>query len=372
MFVGQRGTVTSMSETSTTSTGGSTAQALITRGASESFERSTVERRAPRAHDVVIDIKFAGICHSDIHQGREEWGKALFPMVPGHEIAGVVAEVGPEVSKYAVGDRVGVGCFVDSCRECENCRAGEEQYCLKGEVPTYNGKEYDGEPTFGGYSTSIVVDENYVLGIPEGVDLDVAAPLLCAGITLYSPLHHWGAGPGKKVAIIGMGGLGHMGVKIAAALGADVTVLSQTTSKEEDGTKFGANAYYATKDDATFEELAGTFDLIVNTVSAHLPMDKYLSLLGLNGTLVHVGIPEGADEYQAFSLAGMRRSMAGSKIGGIRETQEMLDFCAKHNLGAEVEVISVDDVDKAWDRVVDSDVRYRFVIDTSTFGSGAA
>ncbi|WP_082533748.1 NAD(P)-dependent alcohol dehydrogenase [Marmoricola sp. Leaf446] len=361
-----------MSETSTTSTGGRTAQALVTQGASQPFERSTVERRAPRAHDVVIDIKFAGICHSDIHQGREEWGQSLFPMVPGHEIAGVVAEVGSEVSKYSVGDRVGVGCFVDSCRECENCKAGDEQYCLKGEVPTYNGKEYDGEPTFGGYSTSIVVDENYVLGIPEGVELDVAAPLLCAGITLYSPLHHWEAGPGKKVAIIGMGGLGHMGVKIAAALGADVTVLSQTTSKEEDGKRFGAHHYYATKEESTFEELAGHFDLIVNTVSADLPIDKYLGLLGLNGTLVHVGIPEGDSSYQAFSLAGMRRSMAGSKIGGIRETQEMLDFCAKHGLGAEVEVIGVDDVDKAWDRVVDSDVRYRFVIDTSTFGAGAA
>ncbi len=205
-----------------------TVDALVTAGASKPFERGTIERRDPRPHDVVIDIAYAGICHSDIHQAREEWGTALFPMVPGHEIAGVVREVGSEVSKYAVGDRVGVGCFVDSCRECANCTAGEEQYCLKGEVATYNGTGYDGEPTFGGYSKSVVVDENYVLGIPEGIGLDEAAPLLCAGITLYSPLHHWGAGPGKKVAIVGMGGLGHVGVKIAHAMGAEVTVLSQS------------------------------------------------------------------------------------------------------------------------------------------------
>ena len=345
----------------------STVDALITHGPSKPFERGTIERRDPRAHDVVIDIRFAGICHSDIHQGREEWGESLFPMVPGHEIAGIVTEVGSEVSRYAVGDRVGVGCFVDSCRECENCRAGEEQYCLEGEVPTYNGNGYDGEPTLGGYSRSIVVDENYVLGIPEGVELDVAAPLLCAGITLYSPLHHWGAGPGKKVAIVGMGGLGHMGVKIAHAMGAEVTVLSQTMSKEEDGKRLGADHYHATQDEKTFEELAGTFDLIVNTVSAHLPMDQYLSLLRLEGTLVHVGIPEGPDEYQAFSLAAMRRSMAGSKIGGIRETQEMLDFCTEHGIGAEIETIGVDQVDEAWNRVVDSDVRYRFVIDVASF-----
>ena len=346
-----------------------TIDALVTRGPKEPFERSTIERRDPGPKDVVIDIKFAGICHSDIHQGREEWGEALFPMVPGHEIAGIVSEVGQDVSKYSVGDRVGIGCFVDSCRECENCQAGEEQYCLKGEVPTYNGKEYDGEPTFGGYSRSIVADEDYVLGIPEGVELDVAAPLLCAGITLYSPLKHWGAGPGKKVAIVGMGGLGHMGVKIAHAMGAEVTVLSQTMSKEEDGRDFGADHYYATSEKETFKELRGTFDLIVNTVAANLPVDKYLSLLRLDGSLVNVGIPSDADSFHAFSLAGMRRSMSGSKIGGIRETQEMLDFCAEHGLGAEIETIGIDGVDEAWDRVVNSDVRYRFVIDIASFDS---
>ena len=344
-----------------------TIDALVTSGPGKPFERSTIERRDPGPHDVVIDIKFAGICHSDIHQAREEWGSAIFPMVPGHEIAGVVAAVGDQVSKHQVGDRAGVGCFVDSCRECDNCRAGEEQYCLKGEVATYNGKQYDGTPTYGGYSRSVVVDENYVLRIPEGVGLDEAAPLLCAGITLYSPLHHWGAGPGKKVAIVGMGGLGHMGVKIAHALGAEVTVLSQTLSKQEDGTRLGSDHYHATSDPKTFEELAGTFDLIVNTVAANLPVDKYLSLLRLDGTMVNVGIPESPDSFAAFSLAAMRRSMAGSKIGGIRETQEMLDFCAEHGLGAEIETIGVDDVDGAYDRVVKSDVRYRFVIDIASF-----
>ena len=349
-----------------------TVDALVTTGAGKPFERSTIERRDPRPHDVVIDILYAGICHSDIHQAREEWGEALFPMVPGHEIAGVVSEVGSEVTTRKVGDRVGVGCFVDSCRECENCKAGEEQYCLKGEVATYNGKEYDDEPTFGGYSRSVVVDENYVLGIPEGVELDVAAPLLCAGITLYSPLKRWGAGPGQRVAIVGMGGLGHMGVKIAHALGAEVTVLSQTMSKEDDGKRLGADHYYATSDAKTFETLAGHFDLIVNTVAASLPVDDYLSLLGLNGSMVNVGIPETPDTYRAFSLAAMRRSLSGSKIGGIRETQEMLDFCAEHGIGAEIETIGIDEVDAAYERVVHSDVRYRFVIDIATFGNTAA
>ena len=241
--------------------------ALVTEGPGKPLERSTVERRDPKPHDVVIDIAYAGICHSDIHQARDEWGGSEFPMVPGHEIAGTVSAVGDAVSRYAVGDRVGVGCLVDSCRECENCRAGEEQFCTRPSVPTYNGREYTGEQTFGGYSTRVVVDENFVLGIPEGIGLDVAAPLLCAGITLYTPLTHWGAGPGKKVAIVGMGGLGHVGVKIAHALGAEVTVLSQTLSKESDGKRLGADHYYATSDEDTFTELASRFDLVVNTVA---------------------------------------------------------------------------------------------------------
>ncbi len=256
------------------------------------LERTTIERRAVGEHDVLIDIKFAGICHSDIHQAREGWGEAIFPMVPGHEIAGVVSEVGPGVTKFAVGDRVGVGCMVDSCRECENCKAGEEQYCTgSGMVGTYNAVGRDGEPTYGGYSQKIVVDENYVVRIPDGLALDVAAPLLCAGITTYSPLKRWNAGPGKKVAILGMGGLGHMAVKLAHALGAEVTVLSQSLRKKDDGLRLGADHYYATSDPATFEQLAGTFDLIVSTVSAPLDFGAYLGLLRTDGALVNVGAP---------------------------------------------------------------------------------
>ncbi|MDT4947161.1 MAG: alcohol dehydrogenase [Pseudonocardiales bacterium] len=341
--------------------------AYATPAAKAPFEKTTIQRRDLGPRDVLIKIAYAGICHSDIHTAREEWGDALFPLVPGHEIAGTVEEIGSEVDKYAVGDRVGVGCMVDSCRECENCLAGEEQYCLKGNIGTYDAIGKDGRPTDGGYSTHIVVDQDFVLGIPEGISLDIAAPLLCAGITLYSPLKHWGAGPGKNVAIVGLGGLGHMGVKIAHALGAEVSVLSQTLSKQEDGIRLGANHFYATSDDQTFEELAGSFDLIVNTVSATLPMDKYLSLLRLDSTMVNVGAPGEPLSVPAFALIPMRRSWAGSMIGGIRQTQEMLNFCAEHNLGAEIEVISGEQIDEAYDRVVASNVRYRFVIDTATF-----
>ncbi|MBM7471226.1 NAD(P)-dependent alcohol dehydrogenase [Subtercola frigoramans] len=363
----QASTASQASATSSaTSSATTTVPALVTSSAAASFERSTIERRAVGEHDVRIDIAFAGICHSDIHQAREEWGTAIFPMVPGHEIAGIVAEIGSGVTKHRVGDRVGIGCFVDSCRECENCLAGEEQFCLKGNVPTYNGREYTGEETYGGYSTGIVADENYVLSIPEGISLDEAAPLLCAGITTYSPLKHWGAGPGKKVAIVGMGGLGHMGVKIAHALGAEVTVLSQTLSKQDDGLRFGADDYFATSDPATFKANRGRFDLIINTVSADLDLDAYLRMLTLDGSMVFVGLPENIQQFRVFSLTGARRSLAGSNIGGIRETQEMLDFCAEHGLGADVEVIDATMVGEAYDRVVKSDVRYRFVIDTAT------
>ncbi|WP_031483554.1 NAD(P)-dependent alcohol dehydrogenase [Streptomyces bicolor] len=331
------------------------------------LERTTIERREVGEFDVLIDIKFAGICHSDIHQAREGWGEAIFPMVPGHEIAGVVSEVGPGVTKYKVGDRVGVGCLVDSCRECENCKAGQEQYCLNGSIgPTYNAIGRDGTPNYGGYSQKIVVDEGYVVRIPDGLSLDVAAPLLCAGITLYSPLKRWNAGPGKKVAILGMGGLGHMGVKIAHALGAEVTVLSQSLRKQEDGLKLGADHYYATSDPKTFEELRGTFDLIVSTVSAPLDFNAYLTLLKTEGALVNVGAPEEPISLNLFSVIGGGKTLAGSMIGGIAETQEMLDFCAGHDFGAEIELIRADQINEAYERVLSSDVRYRFVIDTAT------
>ncbi|MFF4487113.1 NAD(P)-dependent alcohol dehydrogenase [Streptomyces sp. NPDC001544] len=343
-----------------------TVAAYATPAAKAPLERTTIERRAVRENDVLIDIKFAGICHSDIHQAREGWGKAIFPMVPGHEIAGVVSEVGPGVTKFAVGDRVGVGCLVDSCRECDNCKAGLEQYCTGGAVGTYNAVGKDGEPTYGGYSEKIVVDERFVVRIPDGLALDEAAPLLCAGITTYSPLRHWNAGPGKKVAVVGLGGLGHMGVKIAHALGAEVTVLSQSLRKKDDGLKLGADHYYATSDPETFEELKGSFDLILNTVSAPLDFAAYLSLLRTDGAMVNVGLPEEPVNITLQSVFGNRRSLSSSGIGGLPETQEMLDFCAEHGLGAEIELIRADQINEAYERVLASDVRYRFVIDTST------
>jgi uncharacterized zinc-type alcohol dehydrogenase-like protein len=320
------------------------------------------ERRAPRPDDVVIDIKYCGICHSDIHQVRDEWGGASFPMVPGHEIAGVVASVGEAVTKFKVGDHVGIGCFVDSDRTKGDPKF--EHYSGTA-VMTYNAKEKDGTPTMGGYSDKIVVKEGYVLRIPEQLPLDAAAPLLCAGITLYSPLKHWNAGPGKKVAIVGLGGLGHIGVKIAHALGAEVTVLSQSLSKQEDGKRLGADHYYATEKE-TFKKLAGYFDLIVNTVSAPLDWNRYASMLKPEGTLVILGIPDKPIPINAMALVFGRRSIAGSMIGSIAETQEMLDFCAEHNIVADIETIDMKDVNEAYDRVVKSDVRYRFVIDMAT------
>jgi uncharacterized zinc-type alcohol dehydrogenase-like protein len=332
------------------------------------FTRTTIDRRELRGDDVLIDIAFAGICHSDIHQAKDEWGGGSFPMVPGHEIAGTVAATGSDVTRYQVGDRVGVGCMVNSCGECEYCRAGTEQFCVKGNVQTYNGVDYDGTTTYGGYSRQVVVREGFVCGIPDGIGLDAAAPLLCAGITTYSPLHRWGAGPGRKVAVVGLGGLGHMGVKIAAALGAEVTVLSQSLKKQEDGLRLGAKDYYATSDEATFDTLKGRFDIILNTVSAPLPIDSYLSMLRVGGAMVNVGAPSQPLSYSAFSLIPGNKVLAGSMIGGIAETQQMLDFCAEHQVGAEIEVISADQVDDAYHRVENSDVRYRFVIDTSTIG----
>lgn len=343
-----------------------TAKARAVDGPDKSFRAAEIKRRDLDLTDILIEIKYAGICHSDIHTAHGEWGPVNYPLVPGHEIAGIVTEIGPEVTKYKVGDRVGVGCMVDSCGECENCVRGEEQYCLKGNIPTYAGVDKYGEPTQGGYSTHIVVTEDFVVKIPDNIGLDAAAPLLCAGITTYSPLNRWGAGPGKKVAVVGLGGLGHMAVKIAHAMGADVTVLSQTLSKKEDGLQFGASNYYATSDPETFEKLAGSFDLIINTVSASINLDAYISLLSLDGTLVNVGAPGEPLSLNVMSLIGHRRSFAGSMIGGIRETQEMLDFCAKHDIAPNIEIISADEIDEAYKRVLASDVKYRFVIDTST------
>jgi alcohol dehydrogenase (NADP+) len=327
---------------------------------------TTIERRDVGPNDVLIEIRYAGICHSDIHTVNGDWGPQPFPVVPGHEIVGVVAEVGADVTGHRVGDRVGVGCMVNSCGECANCRNGDEQYCLQGMVPTYAGSDRDGTTTQGGYSTHVVVDAGYVLQVPDGIDAAAAAPLLCAGITTYAPLRRWGAGPGRKVAVVGLGGLGHMAVQLASAMGAEVTVLSQSLKKQEDGLRLGADDYHATSDPGTFERLAGRFDLIVNTVSAPIDVDAYLSLLAVDGALVNVGAPAEPLAVNAMSLIGGRRTFAGSMIGGIALTQEMLDFCAAHGIGSEVEVIAADYVNEAYERVLASDVRYRFVIDCAT------
>ncbi|MGO8021189.1 NAD(P)-dependent alcohol dehydrogenase [Rhizobium leguminosarum] len=325
----------------------------------------TFERRPPNEDDVVISIQYCGVCHSDIHQARNEWQISVYPMVPGHEIAGIVTEVGSRVTKFKLGDRVGVGCFINSCVHCETRDVDLEQY-LPGNVQTYNDVDVDGSRTQGGYSSSIVVKEGYVLHIPDNLPLNAAAPLLCAGITLYSPLHHWQAGPGKKVAILGMGGLGHMGVKIAHAMGAEVTVLSQSLSKKSDGERFGADHYYATNNPQTFEKLAGYFDLIICTISSQIDWDAHIKLLKVDGTMVLVGLPENPIPIGAFSLVTGRRSISGSAIGSIKETQEMLDFCGKHGIVADIEVIAMADINSAFERVIKSDVRYRFVIDMAT------
>jgi len=343
-----------------------TARAYAATSPTDDLVPTTIERRDVGSHDVRIDIAYAGVCHSDIHTVRGEWGQIKYPQVVGHEIVGTVAEIGPEVTRHKVGDRVGVGCMVNSCRECENCKAGMENYCLKGNTGTYTAVDRDGTITQGGYSTSIVVVEDFVLSVPESIPYEAAAPLLCAGITTYSPLAHWNAGPGKKVAVVGMGGLGHMAVKIAAAMGAEVTVLSQSLNKQDDGLRFGAEHYYATSDAGTFEKLANTFDLIINTVSAPVDMQQYLSLLRLDGTIVNVGAPPEPLPISVFALMGNRRSFASSGIGSIAETQEMLDFCAEHNIAPEIELIDAAEINTAYERVLKSDVRYRFVIDAAT------
>jgi uncharacterized zinc-type alcohol dehydrogenase-like protein len=330
----------------------------------------SIDRLEPRANDVLIDIAYCGVCHSDVHQVRDEWGGSIFPMVPGHEIVGHVAKVGTAVSKWKVGDAVGVGCFVDSCRDCEACHAGEEQFCAKGMSATYNGYERNGakldrtRPTYGGYSTQITVDENYVLRIPNGMPLDRAAPLLCAGITTYSPLHHFGVKTGDKVAVVGLGGLGHIGVKIAHAMGAHVTVLSHSPGKRDDALKLGADDFLATKDASIFQTNVKRFDFILDTVSAQHDYNAYLNLLKRDGTMVLVGLPDPTPLAAAPLIMGRRR-LAGSLMGGMRETQEMLGFCAKHDVASDIELIPIDKINEAYERMVRNDVRYRFVIDTA-------
>lgn len=324
----------------------------------------SIDRREAGPHDVQIEILYCGVCHSDIHQVRDEWGGSIFPMVPGHEIVGRITRVGDHVTKFSVGDLAGVGCFVDSCRECANCKAGIEQYCDGLLSLTYNGYEKDGKtPTYGGYSTQIVVDENYVLKVSDKLALHAVAPLLCAGITTYSPLRYTGVGKGHKVAVLGLGGLGHMGVKFANSFGAEVTMLSSSKSKEADAKKLGAHHFVLTSDENQMKQLGNQFDYILNTVSAPHDYNTYLPLLRTNGTMIVVGVPPAPSTVPAFNLIMKRRNIIGSLIGGIAETQEMLDYCAAHNIVSEVEVIDMPYINQAYERMLKNDVKYRFVID---------
>jgi alcohol dehydrogenase (NADP+) len=327
----------------------------------------TIERRAPKPHDVQLEIKYCGVCHSDLHTARNEWGMTVFPVVPGHEIVGVVTAVGSHVKKFKVGDTAGIGCLVDSCRECDNCKDGLEQYCSNGMVGTYSGMEKDGSgATHGGYSKSILAHEDFVLHISDKLPLEAVAPLLCAGITTYSPLRHWKVGKGTKVGVLGLGGLGHMGVKLAAAMGAEVTMLSHSPSKEKDAKRLGAHKFVLTSDDAQIKSVMGYFDFILDTVSADHDYNFYLGLLHTSGVMVCVGAPAAPATVPAFNLIFGRKSIAGSLIGGLPETQEMLDFCAEHNIVSDIELINIKDINEAYERMLKGDVRYRFVIDMKT------
>lgn len=341
---------------------------LAAQSSNSPLETFEFERRELRPNDVALDIAYAGICHSDIHQVREEWGPSIYPMVPGHEIAGTVKEIGSDVSKFKVGDRIGVGVFIDSCRTCPSCRNGLEQYCENGNTGTYNSIERDGKTiAFGGYSNNFVVDADFAVHVPENLDFAGVAPLLCAGITLYSPLKHWNAKAGTKVGIVGLGGLGHMGVKFAKALGAEVTVFSHSPQKEGDALAMGADHFVLTRDPATLKALSRSYDLILNTVSAELDISAYLNMLSLDGTLIVIGLPGKPYSVGTGVLLGARRSMAGSQVGGIAEIQEMLDFCGVHNIVSDVEVITADYANTAYERTIASDVKYRFVIDAASF-----
>jgi len=331
----------------------------------------SIPRREPGPDDVRIEILFCGVCHSDIHQVRGEWGEAIFPMVPGHEIVGRVTKVGAGVTKFTVGDLAGVGCFVDSCGACDPCRRGREQFCLAGAAFTYNGTEMDRKtPTYGGYSREVVVKERYTLKIPAGLDLAAAAPLLCAGITTYSPLRQWKCAPRTRVGVVGLGGLGHMAVKIAAAMGAEVTMLSKSRSKEADARRLGAHAFELTSDAAAFKKLAGHFDLLIDTISVSHDLDAHLGLLRAEGAMVILGVPPTPATIGAMSLIFGSKKLAGSMIGGIPETQEMLDFCGEKKIVADVEVIPIEKINEAYERMLKSDVRYRFVIDLASLGKG--
>jgi alcohol dehydrogenase (NADP+) len=327
----------------------------------------TINRRNPKPHDVQIDIKYCGVCHSDLHFARNDWGMTVYPIVPGHEIVGVVSAVGDHVKKFKVGDLAGIGCLVDSCRECDNCKEGLEQYCSNGWVGTYGGMEKDGSgTTHGGYSKQILAHEDFVLRIADNQPLEAVAPLLCAGITTYSPLKHWKVGKGQKVGILGLGGLGHMGVKLAVSMGAEVTMLSHTAAKEADAKRLGAHNFVLTSDGEQVKKVANYFDFILDTVSAPHDYNFYLGMLKTNGTMVCVGVPPPGDPVAPFNLIFQRRSLAGSLIGGLPETQEMLDYCAANNIVSDIEIIAMKDINDAYERMLKGDVRYRFVIDMAT------
>jgi len=345
-----------------TATKGYAAQSATTPLAPFSFERRDVG-----PHDVQFDILYCGVCHSDLHVARNEWNGTNFPVVPGHEIVGRVTKVGAHVKKFKAGDLAGVGCLVDSCRDCDNCKKGLEQFCRNGSTGTYNGKDkISGGFTYGGYSNHIVADESFVLKISDKLPLEAVAPLLCAGITTYSPLRHWKVGKGHKVAVVGLGGLGHMAVKLAASFGAEVTMLSTSASKEEDARRLGAHHFALTKDPGQLKALTGKFDFIIDSVSAAHNYTDYLNMLNTDGVMICVGAPPTPSQIMAFSLIGGRKSLAGSLIGGLPETQEMLDYCAEHNIVSDVEVISMDYINEAYERMLAGDVKYRFVIDMKT------
>lgn len=341
-----------------------------TESAEAPLKTITIQRREVGAHDIEIEIAYCGVCHSDLHQARNEWHNSIYPVVPGHEIVGRITKVGNHVSKFKAGDLAAVGCMVDSCRTCESCKESLEQYCENGATYTYNSPDkHLQQPTFGGYSQSVVVDENYVLRVPENLDLAAAAPLLCAGITTWSPLKHWQAGPGKKVGIVGIGGLGHMGVKFAKALGAHVVVITTSASKVEDAKRLGADEVILSTDKSQMEKNASSLHFILDCVSALHDINEYLSLLKRDGSLAIVGVPEHPLPVAAFSIIGGRKSFAGSSIGGIKETQEMLDFCGKHNIVSDIEIIKIQQINEAYERLLKGDIKYRFVIDMASLNS---